>query len=492
MLGLLWASLSGPGPCWCRRSRRARRTSAGCATVPLVLCGGSRPTVCSGWIDWSRLARAVSLSLIAGNAGHLAGCCRAVAPERPCAGQFRPGQRLQEIAARFLPEDQVRRPAGAGELSDAARGRCRAQRTSSANWRRCSAPRRRACCSTPPAASRARPRYRGHHRRRSVAGAALQPAGTGSRAAEHEPGHQRGRLRAAPGRLESALRRVVRLSGAAAGRRAGRGICLRHNAARGLGPGMRWRAESRSASPTCAPARPMSPSGAFRRQRGGDPRQSDARRRLRRHLHRCHRLPPRRGGAQGHRRDARATGGRSAPPSWRAPSAEAERANRAKTRFLAAVSHDLAQPLNAAHLFTHALAQQLEHPQYRDAVDNIDGALGSAESLLAGLLDISRLDAGGMAPNVAGGSRSTCAASPGHRVRRAGAAKVACAALRAFARVGAQRSAAVAPRAAELPGQRGSLYQLRPHPAGLPTSWRRACRSRSGIPARASLKPTSS
>lgn len=80
--------------------------------------------------------------------------------------------------------------------------------------------------------------------------------------------------------------------------------------------------------------------------------------------------------------------------------AEAERANRAKTRFLAAVSHDLAQPLNAAHLFTHALAQQIEHPQYRAGVANIDGALGSAESLLSGLLDISRLDAGGMAPNV--------------------------------------------------------------------------------------------
>jgi signal transduction histidine kinase len=79
---------------------------------------------------------------------------------------------------------------------------------------------------------------------------------------------------------------------------------------------------------------------------------------------------------------------------------EAERANAAKTRFLAAVSHDLAQPLNAAHLFTHALAQQLEHAQYREAIGNIDGALGSAEGLLAGLLDISRLDAGGLAPNV--------------------------------------------------------------------------------------------
>jgi signal transduction histidine kinase/CheY-like chemotaxis protein len=77
---------------------------------------------------------------------------------------------------------------------------------------------------------------------------------------------------------------------------------------------------------------------------------------------------------------------------------EAERANRAKTRFLAAVSHDLAQPLNAAHLFVHALAPQLSEARHREALGNIDGALGSAEALLAGLLDISRLDAGGMEP----------------------------------------------------------------------------------------------
>ena len=78
--------------------------------------------------------------------------------------------------------------------------------------------------------------------------------------------------------------------------------------------------------------------------------------------------------------------------------ADAERANRAKTRFLAAVSHDLAQPLNAAHLFTHALSQRLSHEQYRGDVRNIDGALNSAESLLESLLDISQLDAGGIAP----------------------------------------------------------------------------------------------
>ncbi len=80
--------------------------------------------------------------------------------------------------------------------------------------------------------------------------------------------------------------------------------------------------------------------------------------------------------------------------------AEAERANRAKTRFLVAVSHDLAQPLNAAHLFVHALAPQLSQPPHREALANIDGALGSAESLLSGLLDISRLDAGGMEPKL--------------------------------------------------------------------------------------------
>ena len=77
-------------------------------------------------------------------------------------------------------------------------------------------------------------------------------------------------------------------------------------------------------------------------------------------------------------------------------SAAAERANLAKSRFLAAVGHDLAQPLNAAHLFTHALSDQLRHPQYREALTRIDGALGSAEDLLGGLLAISRLDAGGM------------------------------------------------------------------------------------------------
>ena len=82
-------------------------------------------------------------------------------------------------------------------------------------------------------------------------------------------------------------------------------------------------------------------------------------------------------------------------------SASAERANREKTRFLAAVSHDLAQPLNAARLFTHALVQQLDASPPREVAGQIDGALSAAEDLLSGLLDISRLDAGGMSPRIA-------------------------------------------------------------------------------------------
>lgn len=80
--------------------------------------------------------------------------------------------------------------------------------------------------------------------------------------------------------------------------------------------------------------------------------------------------------------------------------AEAERANQAKTRFLAAVSHDLAQPIHAAHLFTHALGQKRLPSELAEPVAHIDGALASAENLLAGLLDISRLDAGGLRPQV--------------------------------------------------------------------------------------------
>ncbi|GAA5072176.1 hybrid sensor histidine kinase/response regulator [Lysobacter panacisoli] len=77
---------------------------------------------------------------------------------------------------------------------------------------------------------------------------------------------------------------------------------------------------------------------------------------------------------------------------------EAERANEAKSRFLAAIGHDLMQPLHAAQLFADSLGQQLQEPRQRETVAQIGGALDSTNDLLTGLLDMSRLEAGGLVP----------------------------------------------------------------------------------------------
>lgn len=79
--------------------------------------------------------------------------------------------------------------------------------------------------------------------------------------------------------------------------------------------------------------------------------------------------------------------------------AHAEAANQSKTRFLAAVSHDLMQPLNAARLFSAALAHQDDlSGEASVLVRQLDSALRSAEDLIADLLDISRLESGRLAP----------------------------------------------------------------------------------------------
>lgn len=75
---------------------------------------------------------------------------------------------------------------------------------------------------------------------------------------------------------------------------------------------------------------------------------------------------------------------------------EAEAANLGKTRFLAAASHDLLQPLNAARLFTSALAQHSYEPEVNQLVENLDGSLRAAEELITTILDISKLDAGAL------------------------------------------------------------------------------------------------
>ncbi|ETX15523.1 histidine kinase [Roseivivax halodurans JCM 10272] len=72
--------------------------------------------------------------------------------------------------------------------------------------------------------------------------------------------------------------------------------------------------------------------------------------------------------------------------------AAAERANASKTRFVAAASHDLLQPLSAAKLFMDSLHSRLASPGDRDVLAKAESALSSAESLIEALLDISKLD----------------------------------------------------------------------------------------------------
>lgn len=76
-----------------------------------------------------------------------------------------------------------------------------------------------------------------------------------------------------------------------------------------------------------------------------------------------------------------------------------EAANQSKTRFLAAASHDLRQPTAAIGLLVSLLRQQAKSPETRDLANMLDEAVASMESLLVGLLDISKLDAGAVKPD---------------------------------------------------------------------------------------------
>src|SRR4030081_2628720 len=74
----------------------------------------------------------------------------------------------------------------------------------------------------------------------------------------------------------------------------------------------------------------------------------------------------------------------------------AEDANISKTRFLAAASHDILQPLNAARLYVTSLVERQNGGEDSRLVEDIDDSLEAIEEILGALLDISRLDAGAM------------------------------------------------------------------------------------------------
>jgi Na+/proline symporter/signal transduction histidine kinase/CheY-like chemotaxis protein len=78
--------------------------------------------------------------------------------------------------------------------------------------------------------------------------------------------------------------------------------------------------------------------------------------------------------------------------------ADAEEANISKTRFLAAASHDILQPLNAARLYVTSLNERQGSGGDAPLIGNIDASLEAVEEIFGALLEISRLDAGAMRP----------------------------------------------------------------------------------------------
>jgi len=80
--------------------------------------------------------------------------------------------------------------------------------------------------------------------------------------------------------------------------------------------------------------------------------------------------------------------------------ASAEEVNIGKTRFLAAASHDILQPLNAARLYTTTLVERRTGTEVKRLAGNIDASLLAVEEILGALLDISRLDAGAAKPEI--------------------------------------------------------------------------------------------
>ncbi|MET1082294.1 MAG: ATP-binding protein [Burkholderiales bacterium] len=79
---------------------------------------------------------------------------------------------------------------------------------------------------------------------------------------------------------------------------------------------------------------------------------------------------------------------------------EAETANRSKTQFFAAASHDLRQPLHAMGLFAGALHERIKDPEVLNVVNSINASVAALEGLFNELLDISKIDSGIITPHL--------------------------------------------------------------------------------------------
>lgn len=77
---------------------------------------------------------------------------------------------------------------------------------------------------------------------------------------------------------------------------------------------------------------------------------------------------------------------------------EADRANRAKSRFLATASHDLRQPMQTVRMLNAAMLKVVPQPELRELLQQQGQAIESMARLLNALLDISRLESGAIEP----------------------------------------------------------------------------------------------
>ena len=77
---------------------------------------------------------------------------------------------------------------------------------------------------------------------------------------------------------------------------------------------------------------------------------------------------------------------------------EADAANISKTKFLAAASHDILQPLNAARLYVTSLSERRRGDEDARLIENVDASLEAVEEIIGALIDISRLDTGALRP----------------------------------------------------------------------------------------------
>ena len=163
----------------------------------------------------------------------------------------------------------------------------------------------------------------------------------------------------------------------------------------------------------------------------------------------------------------------------------AEDANISKTRFLAAASHDILQPLNAARLYVTSLVERQSGGEDSRLVENIDDSLEAIEEILGALLDISRLDAGAMTPSITSFKMGDLMRSleiefaPIARAKGLKLTFVPCSLP-----VESDRAAAAA-AAAEPDLQRHQIHPARPRAGRLPPPRPERCRSASTTPASA-------